>query len=64
VLRRVGLPAVVGNATSEARACALWAGTRHGGRGAVREFAEALLTARGQWAEAVEAYVREREQGR
>jgi 3-deoxy-D-manno-octulosonate 8-phosphate phosphatase (KDO 8-P phosphatase) len=64
VLRRVGLPAVVGNATSDARACALWAGTKHGGRGAVREFAEALLTARGQWAEAVEAYVREREQGR
>lgn len=64
VLRRVGLPAVVGNATSDARACALWAGTRHGGHGAVREFAEALLTARGQWAEAVEAYVREREQGR
>jgi 3-deoxy-D-manno-octulosonate 8-phosphate phosphatase (KDO 8-P phosphatase) len=64
VLRRVGLPAVVGNATRDARACALWAGTKHGGRGAVREFAEALLTARGQWAEAVEAYVREREQGR
>lgn len=64
VLRRVGLPAVVGNATSDARACALWAGTRHGGHGAVREFAEALLTARGQWADAVDAYVREREQGR
>jgi 3-deoxy-D-manno-octulosonate 8-phosphate phosphatase (KDO 8-P phosphatase) len=62
VLRRVGLPAVVGNATSDARAFALWHGTREGGRGAVREFAEALLTARGQWAQAVEAYVREREQ--
>jgi 3-deoxy-D-manno-octulosonate 8-phosphate phosphatase (KDO 8-P phosphatase) len=64
VLRRVGLPAVVGNATAEARACALWAGTKHGGHGAVREFAEALLQARGQWADAVEAYVRDREQGR
>ena len=63
VLRRVSLPAVVGNATSEARACALWAGTRHGGHGAVREFAEALLKARGEWADAVEAYVRERERG-
>ena len=63
VLRRVGLPAVVGNATSDARAYALWAGTRRGGHGAVREFAEALLTARGEWASAVEAYVREREQG-
>ena len=61
VLRRVALPAVVGNATSDARAFALWHGTREGGRGAVREFAEALLTARGEWAGAVEAYVRERE---
>jgi 3-deoxy-D-manno-octulosonate 8-phosphate phosphatase (KDO 8-P phosphatase) len=62
VLRRVALPAVVGNATSDARAFALWHGTREGGRGAVREFAEALLTARGQWADAVKAYVSEREQ--
>lgn len=61
VLRRAGLPAVVGNATADARACARWHGTRHGGHGAVREFAEALLTARGAWAEAVEAYVAARE---
>jgi 3-deoxy-D-manno-octulosonate 8-phosphate phosphatase (KDO 8-P phosphatase) len=61
VLRRVALPAVVGNATSDARAFALWHGTREGGRGAVREFAEALLTARGEWAEAVKSYVSERE---
>ena len=62
VLRRVGLPAVVGNATSDARAAAVWAAKKHGGRGAVREFAEALLTARGEWADAVKAYVSEREQ--
>lgn len=61
VLRRVALPAVVGNATSDARAFALWHGTKEGGRGAVREFAEALLTARGEWADAVRAYVAERE---
>jgi 3-deoxy-D-manno-octulosonate 8-phosphate phosphatase (KDO 8-P phosphatase) len=61
VLRRVALPAVVGNATSDARAFALWHGTREGGRGAVREFAEALLTARGEWADAVKSYVSERE---
>ena len=30
-------------------------------RDSVREFAEALLKARGEWADAVEAYVRERE---
>lgn len=63
ILRRCGLPAVVANATAEARACAVWTGRREGGRGAVREFAEALLTARGQWAEQVEAYVAEREAG-
>lgn len=64
LLRRVGLPAAVGNATPEARAAALWQGRRHGGHGAVREFAEALLGARGEWAERVEAYVRDREAGR
>ncbi|HEX6750732.1 MAG TPA: HAD family hydrolase [Longimicrobium sp.] len=61
ILRRVGFPAVVGNATADARACAAWAAEREGGRGAVREFAEALLGARGEWAERVEAYVRDRE---
>jgi len=63
ILRRCGLPAVVGNATPDARACAAWAGRREGGRGAVREFAEALLIARGQWAEQVERYVADREAG-
>jgi len=61
LLRRVGLPAVVGNATPDARATAVWAAAREGGHGAVREFAEALLTARGEWAGRVEAYVAERE---
>lgn len=63
ILRRVGLPAAVGNATREVRAVAGWQGRRHGGYGAVREFAEALLEARGDWSERVEAYVRDREAG-
>ncbi len=63
VMRRVGLPAAVGNAAPEARASALWQGERRGGHGAVREFAEALLGGRGEWAERVEAYVRDREAG-
>jgi 3-deoxy-D-manno-octulosonate 8-phosphate phosphatase (KDO 8-P phosphatase) len=63
ILRRVALPAVVGNATADARACAAWVAQRDGGRGAVREFAEALLTARGEWSERVEAYVKDREAG-
>jgi 3-deoxy-D-manno-octulosonate 8-phosphate phosphatase (KDO 8-P phosphatase) len=58
-LRAVGLPVAVGNATDEARAAARRGLqlTRGGGRGAVREFAEVLLRARGQWDEMVERYV-------
>jgi 3-deoxy-D-manno-octulosonate 8-phosphate phosphatase (KDO 8-P phosphatase) len=63
VMRRVGLPAAVGNASPDARASATWQGERRGGHGAVREFVEALLGARGEWAERVEAYVRDREAG-
>jgi 3-deoxy-D-manno-octulosonate 8-phosphate phosphatase (KDO 8-P phosphatase) len=60
VLRVVGLPVAVGNAVPEvAAACAVRL-TRTGGRGAVREFAERLLRARGQWDAVVEAYVAER----
>jgi 3-deoxy-D-manno-octulosonate 8-phosphate phosphatase (KDO 8-P phosphatase) len=63
ILRRVGLPAAVGNATADARAAARWHAQAHGGRGAVREFCEALLTARGQWSTMVERYVADREAG-
>jgi 3-deoxy-D-manno-octulosonate 8-phosphate phosphatase (KDO 8-P phosphatase) len=63
ILRRAGLPAAVGNATADVRAAAAWQGRRHGGYGAVREFAEALLEARGEWSDRVEAYVRDREAG-
>ena len=56
VMRRVGVPAAVANAVAEIRREAIWTGQRSGGRGAVREFAEALLQARGKWDAAVEAY--------
>ena len=59
-LRRVGLPATVANGTAEVRSAAAWRSSRPGGRGAVREFAEALLRARGEWDELVEEYCRER----
>jgi 3-deoxy-D-manno-octulosonate 8-phosphate phosphatase (KDO 8-P phosphatase) len=60
ILRLVGLPVAVGNAVPEiTRACRLHL-TRHGGRGAVREFAEVLLSARGEWESLTEAYVAER----
>jgi len=61
VLRRVGLPATVANATEVARRESLWQGEKTGGRGAVREFCEAILRARGDWEAQVEAYVSERD---
>jgi 3-deoxy-D-manno-octulosonate 8-phosphate phosphatase (KDO 8-P phosphatase) len=64
VLRRVGLPAAVANAVAEVREIAAWTGRRSGGAGAAREFAEALLRARGQWEATVEEYLREKDDGK
>ncbi len=60
VLRRVGLPVAVGNAVAEVRRAAQLQLSAHGGHGAVREFAEALLLARDEWTDAVERYVASR----
>jgi len=60
VLRVVGLPVAVANAAPEVREMAALRLTRRGGHGAVREFAEALLRARGEWERVTERYVRER----
>lgn len=60
VMRSVGLPVAVGNAVPEVRQVAHLQLSARGGHGAVREFAEALLEARGEWAGAVERYVRSR----
>ncbi len=57
VLRVVGLPVAVGNAVAEVRNAATLTLTKAGGFGAIREFAETLLRARGQWTALVEAYV-------
>jgi 3-deoxy-D-manno-octulosonate 8-phosphate phosphatase (KDO 8-P phosphatase) len=59
VLRKVGLPAAVANAVPEIKAAASWVGDTAGGAGAVREFVEALLGARGEWKSLVEEYVAE-----
>ena len=59
-LRRVGLAATVANGVLEVRRVATWQSAREGGRGAVREFAEALLRARGQWDGLVDEYCRAR----
>jgi 3-deoxy-D-manno-octulosonate 8-phosphate phosphatase (KDO 8-P phosphatase) len=60
VLRLVGLPVAVANAVSEVKAACAVQLTRNGGAGAVREFAETLLKARGEWETVTDRYVEER----
>ncbi|MBA3891266.1 MAG: HAD hydrolase family protein [Gemmatimonadaceae bacterium] len=60
VLRVVGLPVAVGNAVPEVKRAAVLQLERPGGRGAVREFCELLLKARGEWDTICERYVAER----
>jgi 3-deoxy-D-manno-octulosonate 8-phosphate phosphatase (KDO 8-P phosphatase) len=60
VLRVVGLPVAVGNAVPEIRALCKVQLTRTGGFGAVREFSEMLLKARGDWERVVSDYLAER----
>ena len=57
ILRMVGLPAAVANAVPEVRSACSVQLTRAGGHGAVREFTELLLKARGAWNDLVEEYV-------
>jgi len=57
VLEKVGVPAVVADATEEVRKVAVWQSRASGGRGAVREFCEAILRSRGEWDGLVRAYV-------
>ena len=60
LLKIVALPVAVGNAVAEVRAVCSLRLTRTGGAGAVREFAELLLKARGEWKAVSDAYVAER----
>jgi len=57
IMRTVGLPVAVGNAVPAIREVARVQLSRAGGAGAVREFAEILLRARGQWDTVVDQYV-------
>ena len=61
-LQVVGLPVAVANATIDAFRVARYRLSRRGGDGAVREFAQTLLTVRGQWEPLVQNYVSSREQ--
>lgn len=61
VMRAVGLPVAVANSTEEVFRVARVRLTRSGGAGAVREFAELLLKARGEWDGLVDWYVASRD---
>ena len=60
VLRRVGLPIAVANAVPEIRAIVRHVTAAAGGQGAVREVAEAILKARGDWDAVFQKYLEER----
>jgi 3-deoxy-D-manno-octulosonate 8-phosphate phosphatase (KDO 8-P phosphatase) len=60
VLRLVGLPVAVANAVPEVKAACTLTLTRSGGHGAVRELAELLMKARGDWEPVTGRYVTER----
>lgn len=49
VIARVGLSAAPADAADEVRARVHWVSAHAGGRGAVREFVEIVLKARGRW---------------
>lgn len=64
VLRMVGLPVAVANAVPEVAAMCKHQLSRAGGRGAVREFVEDFLKARGEWDAAWNKYVNARSRPR
>lgn len=63
IVQRAGLAIAPANAVAEILAASDHVTRRGGGEGAVREFAETLLHARGAWTELVERYCAQREAG-
>ena len=60
VLKRVALPVAVANAVPDVHALARYVTRAVGGQGAVREVAEVILRARGDWDALVADYLKER----
>jgi len=56
LMRKVGLPIAVGNASSEIKDAAVYITNRTGGRGAVREIAEMILKSQGKWEDTLKFY--------
>ena len=57
VLSRVGLSAAPADAVDDVRARVHWVSRHGGGRGAVREFVELVLRARGRWDPLVRSFL-------
>jgi 3-deoxy-D-manno-octulosonate 8-phosphate phosphatase (KDO 8-P phosphatase) len=57
LMRRAGVGIAVADASDEVRDRADWVTRAAGGRGAVREVAEAILKAKGLWAQCLERYL-------
>ena len=55
VLEKVGLPLAVQNSIPEVKELALYTSPRSGGKAAVRDIAEQILKARGEWEKIVQA---------
>lgn len=56
IMKAVGLPVAVANASNDVKAVASYITQKSGGRGAVREVAELILKAQDKWPEAVSIY--------
>ena len=57
LLKRVGIPIVVGDGAPEAKRFARYVTRSSGGKGAVREVCDLLLQAQGKWEAVLRRYV-------
>ena len=58
IIRQVGLGVAVANAVPQIKEFAAWTTEKHGGRGAVREICDLILTAQGKFDQALEKYLK------
>ncbi len=56
LMRKVGLPVAVANASDEIKEACVYITSRLGGRGAVREVAELILKSQGKWKDILDFY--------
>ncbi len=56
LMRKVGLPVAVANASADIKEAALYITNRFGGRGAVREVAEIILKSQDKWKDILDFY--------